>query len=391
MRVVARVVGAALVLLVLMAAAVALVLPRLTDTAAVRQRLAELAAPALGRTPEFQHFEFRLFPPELLMIDVAPVAASDRSARPERIELTLALPPLLAGVVVIDLAVVEDARLSLVRTPGGVQWAGSSSAQRGSADPMPIALRRLELRNTTIALEDRSVSPSVRWQLENVEATAIAEALDSPVRLEFAGDVVSGGRVTAEGDFNLGGDIDVGLEFESLAIAAAGPYFESNSSLQGALTGSIRVRGTTATPRLELDATLRDARLRLGDIKLRGDLEVEAIVDDAWAAPRGKIELDATQAELSYAQFFTKPPGTAASVVGIIRADKDGAAAIEAWKFVMEDLDGQVRVRFGDRFPLAMGATPAGERPDAARGRGRTGEPETPAGVPKARLRALDG
>ncbi len=107
-----------------------------------------------------------------------------------------------------------------------------------------------------------------------------------------------------------------------------------------------------------MDATLRDARLQLGDIALRGSLDIDATIDDAWSAPHGRVALDATLAELAYAEFFTKPPGTAATVVGLITTSRDGSPAIETWEFVMEDLDGHVRIRFGDRFQFAIGAIP---------------------------------
>jgi uncharacterized protein involved in outer membrane biogenesis len=390
-RVLARIAGAAILLLMLLVVAVALVLPRIVDSAAIREQIADLAAPTLGRRPEFQELGYRLFPPSLVMKDAAPGTGGDSSARPERIELTIALPPLLVGIVLIDAALVDDAHLLLVRTAGGVRLDGSNPAGFHPVDPKNIALRSLELRSATITLDDRSIDPTVQWQLRNVEASAVAEALDAPIRLDLVGEVATGGGVVARGNFSLGGDIDVVLQFESFAIAAARPYFASSSDVGGMLTGSIRASGSSANPKLELDATLRDARLQLGDISLRGVLEVDVSIDDAWGAPRGTIELDATQAELAYAQFFTKPPGTPATVVGRIAADSDGSPAIEAWKFVMEDLDGQVRIRFGDPIPLAMSGISTRKNSDSARGGGVAGASGEPDRALRARFLALGG
>ncbi len=339
MRVLARIVGVAVLLLV---GTVALVLPRIVDRAAIREQISDLAAPALGRRPEFRELGYRLFPPSLVMKDVVPVAGADSSARPQRIELRIALPPLLVGMVVIDAALVDDAHFFGVRNAGGFRWDGSYAGRGHPADTTNISLRSLLLRNATVTLDDRSVRPPVQWQLRGVEASAVAEILDRAVRLELAGEIATGGRVAASGDFTLGGEIDVELQFESLAIDNAGPYFASRSKIRGMLTGSVRGSGNSADPKFELDATLRDAHLQLGDISLRGVLEVDGTIDDAWSAPHGRIELDATQAEVSYAQFFTKPRGTPATVVGIIRSNSDGSPAIEAWKFTMEDLEGQV-------------------------------------------------
>ena len=368
MRVTARIVGAVILLLMLMVLAIALVLPRIVDTASVRERFADITSSTLGRRLEFQELGFRFFPPSLVMNNATLGAGDEPSGQAERIELTIALSPLLVGIVMIDAAVVEGAHLRLVRTTGGVRLDGAPPSRLHPAAQTNIALRRLALRSATITLDDRSVGPAVRWQLRDVEATAVVEALDLGVRLEFAGEVATGGQVVASGNVGLGGELDFELEFESLAIAAARPYFESNSKVRGVLTGSIRGRGTSANPELELNATLRDAHLQLGDITLRGALEVDATIDDVWGAPHGKIAIDATRAELAYAEFFTKPPGIAATVVGLITADHDGSPAIEVWKFVMEDLDGHVRVHFGDPIPLAMAAIPAREGSNSTRG-----------------------
>ncbi len=350
--------------------ALAVLLPRIVDTAAVRERFADITSSTLGRRLEFQELGFRFFPPCLVMKNATLGAGDEPSGQAERIELTIALSPLLVGIVMIDAAVVEGARLRLVRTTSGVRLDGEPPARFHPAAQTNVALRRLALRSATITLDDRSVGPAVRWQLQDVEATAVAEALDSGVRLELAGEVATGGQIVASGNVGLGGELDFELEFESLAIAAARPYFESNSKVRGVLTGSIRARGTGANPELVMNATLRDAHLQLGDISLRGALEVDATIDDVWGAPHGEVAIDATRAELAYAEFFTKPPGTAATVVGLITSNRAGGLAIEAWKFVMEDLDGQVRIRFGDRIQLAMGEIPARGDSNAARGDG---------------------
>jgi hypothetical protein len=42
---------------------------------------------------------------------------------------------------------------------------------------------------------------------------------------------------------------------------------------------------------------------------------------------------------VTYDDFFAKPPGTAARVSGTLSNDPNGWLAIDAWKFVMKDLD----------------------------------------------------
>jgi uncharacterized protein involved in outer membrane biogenesis len=374
-------------LLMLVAVALAALLPRIVDTAAVRERLAHETSSALGHRLGFQQLGFQLIPPLLVMKDATLGAAGEPWARAERIELSIAWSPLLVGIALVDEAVVEGARLLLVRTAGGVQLDRSNAERLRSAPQMNWVLRRLELRSATIALDDRSVGPPVRWQLREIEATAVAEALDLPVRLKLAGEVATGGQIVASGSFSLAGDVDFELKFESVAIAAARPYFESDAEVSGALTGSIWARGSSANWKLEMDATIRDARLQLGDIALRGLLDVDATIDNAGSAPHGRVALDATSAELAYGEFFTKPPGTAASVVGLITTNSDGITAIERWQFVMEDLDGHVRAHFGDRVQFAIDAIPPRRTP-LERGR----RPGARVGIsPRRRLELVSG
>ncbi len=57
----------------------------------------------------------------------------------------------------------------------------------------------------------------------------------------------------------------------------------------------------------------------------------------------GRVEIDATAAELRYAQFFTKPPETPARVTGRLVERADGSLEIDAWEFAMQDLDAQIQ------------------------------------------------
>jgi hypothetical protein len=138
------------------------------------------------------------------------------------------------------------------------------------------------------------------------------------------------------------------------------------------LTGSLRVDGSIESPAIKLTATLRDADLQLGEIALRGTLEVEASIRDLRVAPRGLVDLDATEAELGYAGFFTKTPGIPARVTGQVTTGAEGLLAIDTWEFVMQGLDGQVRVGSRDRSRLAyrgvrIGRPRGAKRPRPAR------------------------
>jgi hypothetical protein len=342
-RVLARVALAGALLVAVAVLALSLALPRIASSPTVRSDLADAATSALGYRVVFDELELRLFPPTFVMGRAQLFDPVDRDvdafARAERIELTLALTPLLAGMVLIDSAVVEGGRLEVVRTDRGLQFPRSASLE---SDAINIMVRDVELRNAEVVLVDRSVVPPLIWELREVWAHVFGEVLDSRVRVELTGALASGGQLSVQGSWRLAGEVDLEMKFDAMAIHAAEPYFESGPPVEGLLTGSIRANGPLENLNVTVEATCREARFRLGEVALDGTLEVAARIDDAWAAAHGQIDLDATQAELTYAQFFTKPPGKAAHVTATLSHDSADALSIDAWKFVMQDLDARL-------------------------------------------------
>lgn len=349
MRVVAQIVAALLVLLFVAAIGLYVVLPRLVGGEFVRVRLSDAMMSAIGRGIEFTTLEFELFPPSVIAIDAVIGDAAMPLATAERIQLTPALAPLLAGVLLIDRAIVEGAKIRLVRNRSGIAFADATPGERGRtaeanrAARSDLALRGLLLLRAEFTLEDRCVDPPLLWTLRDAEVSASAEALGSPVHLDFDGRLATGGRMVGNGEVAADAELELVATIEAVEIATARPYFTADSSVGGLLTGSIRVTGRVESPAIELTATLRAARLQLGDIALRGTLEVAAQIRDAVAAPNGLVELDATQAEVGYAGFFTKAPGTPARVIGQVTTGAGGSASIDTWEFVMQDLDGHAR------------------------------------------------
>jgi hypothetical protein len=331
-------------LVVVFALAVGIALPRMASSPAVRSSLADAATSALGYRFAFEELKLQIFPPTAIMdrveIDQDAGDRVDREADPfaraERIELVLAVTPLLAGAVLVDSALVVGAQLEVVRTGRGFQFPKPTPRE---SQPNNIYVRDVELRDAAVIIVDRSVVPPLFWRLRDVRAHVFGETLHSPVRVELSGALASGGQLGVRGTWTLAGEIDLELKFDDLAIDTAEPYFEPRSPVEGLLTGSIRATGTLESLSVAVDATCQGARFQLGKVALDGPLEVAARIDDAWAAPHGQIDLDATQAKLTYDDFFAKPPGTAARVTGTLSHDPDGWLTIEAWKFVMKDLD----------------------------------------------------
>ncbi len=353
MRVVARVGDALFLLLFVAVIGLRVVLPRVAGEDVVRARLSEATKPAIGRGVEFTALKFELFPPSVIVIGAVVGDEAMPLARADRIELTLAFAPLLAGILLIDSVIIEGAEIHLVRTQSGIAFVGAETAESNRAVRSDLAVRGLSLSGAEITLEDRTVHPALLWVLRDVAVRVFAEALGSPIVFDLAGEFASGGQLFGNGEVGVDGELKLELGFEAVAIATARPYFAADYEVGGLLTGSIRANGSVDSPAIELTATLREASLQLGDIALRGTLEIDASIRDALGAPNGFVELDATEAELRYAGFFTKAPGSPARVVGQVTTSAEGALAMDAWEFVMQDLDGHVQVEADDRFRLA--------------------------------------
>jgi uncharacterized protein involved in outer membrane biogenesis len=343
-RVLARVVGGGVLLLAVMLLVLLLALPRMASSPSVRAELAAVAGSLLGYRFDFEELEFQLFPPTIVMrrarwFELEAREGDDVAghfASAERMELVFAATPLLVGMVLIDSARVQGAHFEGVRTQGGFQF-----PQPRHHEPKPdnIMVRSVTLRNAVVLLADQTVSPPLIWKVVDLHAHLIGEAQDFSVAVELTGALESGGQLEAQGSWKLAGEVDFELDFDSVAIAAAEPYFESRSPVAGLLSGSLRGGGTLKNLTVVVEAACQGARLQLGEVELSGDLKVDAEIADAWLAPHGQIDLDATHAQLIYAGFFTKPAGKEAHVTASLSHGSDGSSSIDAWKFVMKELD----------------------------------------------------
>ena len=368
MRIVAQIFAALFALLFVALMGLYVVIPRVVGEDFVRKQLSVAVESAIGRGVQFSALGFELFPPSLIAIGAVVGNAAMPLGRADRVELTPALAPLLVGVILIDSASVDGAEIDLVRTSSEIAFADATpietnkTTQANRVARSDLAVRGLSLSGAKIRLEDRTVDPPLLWTLEKVRAGVFAEAPGAPIRFDLDAELAPGSRLTGNGCVAADGELESEFAFEAVNIATASPYFSADSGVAGWLTGSIRVNGRFDRPAIELTATLRDADLRLGEIALRGTLEIDATVRDVLGAPNGLVELDATAAELGYAGFFSKAPGTPARVVGRVTTDAGGSLAIDAWEFVMQDLDEQVRVEPGNSSRLA------GRRPELGSG-----------------------
>lgn len=363
---------ALLVALVLGALAVAL--PRIAGSAAVRARIESAARDALGRELRFETLEAGLFPPALRV--VAPrIAGANEKAPPlleaKSVSLELALLPLLKRTVAVDSLVVDGATVRLTRTKQGIELptpprddakpredAGAetkSEGDGGSGSDVSLALRGVSLRDSTLVLVDRAVEPAVTWELRDLRADVRGHLLDSQVDLEASAEVASGGRLRLDGEAALTGDreLDLDLELEKLALAPLAAYVQNTQRLAGTASGSAHVAGRASDPQsasavLDFDGL----ELQRGDLRSAGRLRVETELASPLGATTGTFRADAEAAELAFGKSFHKPAGVPAEVSGRIARAQGGGVAIEDLAVRLRDMD--LRGRVARLSPLQL-------------------------------------
>jgi hypothetical protein len=366
-KILIRLILAVLALLFIVLVLVAVFLPRIVASAAVRTRIEGAAREALGRELRYRELGVGLFPPSLLV--EAPQIAGEGPDAPaaleaERIALRVALLPLLSRAVVVDSLRIDGAALRLVRTADGVELpfdtpaaagdAGESAPEPGGgagsdADaPVALAIRAFELRGARVLLEDRTLRPPVTWDLRDIEVDASGEALDQPIQIDASLALASGGTLAARGTAMLSGELDLEVDIDALALGPLRAYVGADGALEGLLAGTVRVQGPAASPtRLSADLAIRGARFALRDIAVAGAVEAQAELAGSLAAPTGRFDLDASAAELRYGGAFSKPSGVPATISGEIVTDERGALGVDDVTLRIRNLDATGRVRVG--------------------------------------------
>jgi AsmA protein len=352
--------------------ALAVALPRIAGSAAVRARIEAAARDALGRELRFETLEAGLFPPALRVM--APrIAGATEQAPPlleaKSVSLELALLPLLSRTVAVDSLVVDGATVHLTRTKNGIELPTppqGDAKPRDDADSEPkraddggsdvaLALRGVSLRDSTLVLVDRAVAPAVTWELRDLRADARGHLLGSQVDLEASAALASGGRLRLDGSAALTGEreVDLDLELEKLALAPLAPYVEGTQRLAGTASGTAHVVGVASDPQsasgvLDFDGL----ELQRGDLRAAGRLRVETELASPLRGPSGTFRADAEAAELAFGKSFHKPAGVTAEVSGRVAQAKGGGVAIEDLAIRLRDIE--LRGRVAKLSPLQL-------------------------------------
>lgn len=397
MRVALRALAVVAVLLVAALGALAVLLPRLVDRPEIRARIEVAAREATGREIAYEYLRAGVFPPA---IEVGkPVLSGETAGAPplfeaDRVALRLALLPLLERAIVVDRLEIDGARVRLVRAPRASASPGAASAQPAQpvapapsgmpaapeppAPPSPsgeptalatrsegetglssLGVRAIDIENARVTLEDQTVSPPVLLVLDDVDAKIRATSPDAPVRFEAALRIESGGNVSVQGTATLAGEIDAEATLEKVDAKPFAAYLGSGRSVAGLLGGSVHVSGP-ATALAKVDAKLRmeEAALVLDAVRLQGRLGLSASLVSTAGALGGPFEIDATEADLAYAGAFRKPPGTAATTSGTLRARPDGRFDVEELRVKIKNFEAHGSLRSQPQRELALAAEP---------------------------------
>jgi hypothetical protein len=357
MRILLRALAVVALLLVAAVVTAALILPGVVASDEFRERVGAAAEGGLGREVRYGAIGFGLFPPTVVVEEVVisgGTAESPPLLEGGRLELRASVLPLLVRTLVVDSVSLRGARFNLVRNHAGISIPASKSMSEGAlvADPDEVAARfdlaiaAATLEKIDIVIEDRSVSPSVTWELRGINASARGVSADEPIELEFEFELASAGKISGSGYATLAGAVDLDVKLSELALEPLRAYIDSDSALAGRLSGTIAAVGPAANlESLRVDAQLSNGRFALDDMEIVGSVKLVADLHGSLTAPRGTFEIDATDAAVRYGGMFTKPPGDAATVHGKLVESSDGSTGIDDIHFKMRNFKGTASVQ----------------------------------------------
>lgn len=386
-------IGAVLgVLLVLGVVALAIALPRLAASDAVRGRIEAAARDALGRELRYRELDFGLLPPSLVVVEPAIAGARPEEppfARADRVALRVALLPLLARRVVVDSLVVDGAAVHLVRTAEGLELprpapraarkppagtappapdetappAPDETGARGADGRLAIAVRSVALRDSGVVLDDRAVSPAVTWRIEGLDLEVTGSSPEAPLDVSGSLRLATGGALQVSGTATLDGELALDLALRDVDLAAAEPYVAAaapGARLAGRLGGDVHVTGPAADPEVAAQLEVADARVAAAGADVSGPLDIDADIAGAASRPTGPFRLDATRARIVRGDGFAKPAGTTATLDGRLVADAGGAPGVDDLVLALKDavVRGRLRTAPALRAELSADAFP---------------------------------
>lgn len=354
--------------------ALALVLPRIAASAAVRARLIEAVQDATKREFSVREIRGGLFPPHLeLVLPSLAGEAGAPSAAARSAELRLAVLPLLARAVVVRSLVVEEGAFHLVRDAEGLRLAGADlpeqtkperteapQEKRSDDGGFALAVQRVMLRGAALRLDDRTLAPAPRLDLRDLELELRGAALDAPIDVALEGALADGGTLSLSGTGRREGPFEAKLALREVALAPFSPY-AGGARLPARVTGTVEASGTTERlDRLKLALELADS-FGAGGFEARGPVSLRADLEGDPRAPHGGFELDATRSELVYGSALAKPAGRRATAVGTLRRERAHGAStlrLEAVDLTLGSVRARAEVELAPRREITLDAKP---------------------------------
>lgn len=367
---------ALLVVIALGLGALAVLLPGLVDSPAVRSRIEAGARDATGREFRYASLGVGLIPPRLRILEPSLAGEHEGDApflEAGEISLQVALWPLLARAVVLENLIVRNATLRLVRDADGLRLPeppeSSESQPAGEEKPsvpdepgsgVSLAVQEVALRDSRILLEDRTVTPPAVWDLGDLEAEARLAA-DGPTAIDLSARIAEG-SISLAGSADLSAEtVDLEARLDDVGLALLAPYLDGDRDVIGALSGTVGITGPFAAPEVAAELRVTEGIVRIGDVNLRGplDLRADLVGGDALS---GTFDVDATAADLdAFEGAYLKPAGRPAHVKGRLVPRADGGLTVDDVELKIHNLDARGTVELdaaGERVRASLEVDP---------------------------------
>jgi hypothetical protein len=297
----------ALALLLLLG--LAIVLPRIAASDTVRARLEEAVADAAGLPFRYVALEAGLLPLRLELRGAElGYEGADPAASAERVELRLALLPLLRRTVLVDELIVESASAKILREDGRVRLRGArdeapAQESASAAQPEREARREFAFGVRAARIED------LRLELEDEDG---ARAVAGPLAAKFS---FGGGAAGPSGPFAL--DLDA-AEVRYRPGGAGEDAFAKPPGVPARLAGDVSLSADGS-------ASVSNLALAVADLDASGSAEFGERAKVALDAPAFSLESLAAlvpaagggiggRAALEGLSFTTEPPTLAGEV-----------------------------------------------------------------------------
>ena len=356
-KIIRRIILAFMASLVLLIGVLTLMVPRLISSDEFRTALNDHVTKTYGASVEWQSIEARLLPPRLLMESPALTARTgnpdEARMAAESADLRLALFPIFAGRFEIDSLILRGVDLMLTRT---VEWRFEKLEFETESVPPgePLAIKlaaQIDLGSNHAAYIDTTGSMrstglhDVDLRIDELAIEADGFNLEGgltlqvrPAQGETAAfvadlDLASSGKAVITGKLTLGRVREVGAEIQAFDLAIAKHFLpDPQMELAGLATGNVRVVGEVASPEsVSIDVRVESGRLRMPDFSVEGPfLAILKIESPLSARPRGRLDLDLTEATLEYQNQFKKRAGTPAEMITEFELGKSGDFVFES-------------------------------------------------------------